>query len=60
MSTSLEESTDEEERLIIDENIENVDEVAFVGNKGIENTSNVEKIQHLFLEEIPEIQNVLQ
>ena len=51
------ESSDEEERLIIDENvhgdlgegacigknIENVDEVAFVGNKGIENTSNVER-----------------
>ena len=44
----------------IGKNIENVDEVAFVGNKGIENTSNVEKIQHLFVEEIPEIQNVLQ
>ena len=41
----------------IGKNIENVDEVAFVGNKGIENTSNVEKIQHLFVEEI---QNVLQ
>ena len=39
---------------------ENVDEVAFVDNKAIENTSNVEKIQHLFVEEIPEIQNVLQ
>ena len=32
----LEESNDEEERLIIDENIENMDEVAFVTNKPIE------------------------
>ena len=43
----LEESSDEEERLIIDENIENADEVAFISNRAIKNTSNVEKIQHL-------------
>ena len=49
MSTSLEESTDEEERLIIDENIENVDEVTFVTNKPIED---VGKRQHLLLEEL--------
>ena len=50
----LEESSDEEEShknvhgdlgegACIGKNIESVDEVAFVGNKGIENASNVEK-----------------
>ena len=42
----------------IGKNKVNADEVAFVGNKAIENTSNIEKIQHLLLVElIDEVSN---